>query len=174
MNLNETKFQRRYRRLQTRNSIPLTTTHIPHFQTIIGFDIIHNGKYYMQLTHSSVGYCIFHLQYTHLAFDLLTNNIRDLPVEINRAISEYLPSYIILDMRMDYNEHYPFCPPIWSLMNYDDRLASSLKNSEEYYKYIISNHNQSNQISWTPAIDIDKDILALMIRINHFDSLFLD
>jgi hypothetical protein len=102
----------------------------------------------------------------------VANNIRELPPERNRAISEYLPSYITLTVRIDYTNTYPFTIPKWSLISCNDRLASSLKNAENYYKYMVDIHNNAYMHNWSPAINIDKDILQFMIRINHFDSLF--
>jgi hypothetical protein len=88
-------------------------------------------------------------------------------------ISEYLPSYITLQIRLDYTDNYPFDAPKWSLISCDDRLASSLKNAEEYYRYLIDNHNNLYCQGWSPAIAIDKDILMFIVRINHFTHLFL-
>ncbi len=168
-------FQRRFDRLKHRNYIPINTVSIGNFQDIIGFDNIPGGTYSITVTNYNT-YCAISIHYTHTqkAFDLVANNIRELPSEINDLIAEYLPSYITLELRMDYTPTYPFDNPRWSLLSVDDRLASSLKNAKEYYKYIINTHNTTyHQHNWSPATDIDKDILQFMIRINHFDSLFL-
>lgn len=167
-------FHRRFDRLKRRNDIPLTASYIDNFQHIIGFNNIPGGTYSIKVTNCNT-YCDITIHYTHTqtTFDLVSNNIRELPPEINRAIAEYLPSYIILSLRMDYTTSYPFDIPKWSLVSCDDRLASSLKNAETYYKDIVDIHNNTyQQHNWSPAIDIDKDILQFMIRINHFDSLF--
>ena len=167
-------FRRRFDRLKTRNNIPENTVSICNFQDIIGFDNIPGGNYSITVTNYNA-YCDISIHYTHTqtAFDLVENNIRELPPEINGLIAEYLPSYITLELRMYYTNTYPFDIPEWSLVYCDDRLASSLKNAKEYYRYIIHNHNSIYQNhNWSPATDIDKDILQFMIRINHFDSLF--
>jgi restriction endonuclease S subunit len=167
-------FQRRFDRLKTRNNIPLTASYIDNFQNIIGFDNIPSGNYSITVSNHNT-YCDISIHYTHTqtAFDLVAHNIRELPPEINGLVSEYLPSYITLELRIDYTSAYPFDIPKWSIVSCNDRLASSLKNAEEYYKYIIYTHNSIyQQHNWTPTIDIDKDILQFMIRINHFDSLF--
>jgi len=167
-------FQRRFNRLKHRNYIPEHTVSICNFQTIIGFDNIPGGNYSITVTNYDT-YCSISIHYTHTqtAFDLVANNIRELPPDINQLISEYLPSYITLELRMDYTPTYPFDIPLWSLISVDDRLASSLKNAKEYYRYIIHTHNTTyQQHNWSPATDIDKDILQFMVRINHFNSLF--
>jgi hypothetical protein len=167
-------FQRRFNRLKIRNNVPVNTASIRNFQDIIGFDTIPGGTYSITVTNYNT-YCIIAIHYTHTqtAFDLVAHNIRELPPEINGLIAEYLPSYITLNIRMDYTNTYPFDLPKWSLVSCDDRLASSLKNAEEYYKYIIDTHNSIYRShNWSPAIDIDKDILQFMIRINHFEGLF--
>jgi len=167
-------FQRRFDRLKTRNDIPENTVSICNFQNIIGFDDIPGGIYSITVTNYNT-YCAISIHYTHTqtAFDLVAHNIIELPPEINGLISEYLPSYITLELRMDYTPTYPFDNPRWSLVSCDDRLASSLKNAKEYYRYIIHTHNTTyHQDNWSPATNIDKDILQFMVRINHFDSLF--
>jgi hypothetical protein len=167
-------FQRRFDRLKKRNNISEHSISIPNFQNIIGFDNIPGGEYSITVTNHNM-YCIIDIHYTHTQphFNLVQNNIRELPPEINRAIAEYLPSYITLSLRIDYTNTYPFDIPRWSMISADDRLASSLKNAEEYYNYIITTHNTTyHHHNWSPATDIDKDILQFMIRINHFDSLF--
>ena len=68
---------------------------------------------------------------------------------------------------------YPFSPPVWWLVACDDRLISSLPNAEEYYQYIITNHNNTNNTSWSPAIELSSDILQFITRIHHFDRVFL-
>ena len=167
-------FHRRFYRLKQRNDIPVNTVSIHNFQDIIGLTNIPGGTYSITVTNYNT-YCIIAIHYTHIqtAFDLVAHNIRELPPEINGLIAEYLPSYITLELRIDYTNTYPFDIPQWSLVSCNDRLASSLKNAEEYYTYIINTHNSMHRSdNWSPAIDIDKDILQFMIRINHFDSLF--
>jgi len=117
---------------------------------------------------------MLNIHYTHnTGFDLNTYNIIALPPDINSYIAEYLPSYLTLSIQIDYPLPYPFSPPIWGLVYCDDRLASSLENAEEYYSHIVDNHNSANNSSWSPAIEISSDILQFIVRIHHFDSLFL-
>ena len=179
-------FNKRFQRLKTRNITPSNTISpnvfcnrskivISNIQNIIGLSDVPGGTYCISAANHET-YCIIFIHYIHTQndFDLVANNIRELPPEINRMISEYLPSYITLQIRLDYTDNYPFDAPKWSLISCDDRLASSLKNAEEYYRYIIENHNSFyTEERWSPAIDIDRDILMFIVRINHFAHLFL-
>jgi|LauGreDrversion4_1035100.scaffolds.fasta_scaffold00272_6 hypothetical protein len=167
-------FHRRFTALKKTNKIPETQITIHDFQRIIGLNNIKGGEYSIGLT-AYPDHCRVHIHYINKInmFDLITNNIADLPMEINHMINEYLPSYITLELRLDWTPDYPFTPPKWSMVHCNDYLASSLKNAEEYYNYIVSNHNKANKNEWSPAITIDSDILAFMVRIHHFDSLFL-
>ena len=167
-------FQRRWNALKIANNVPETDPTLYNLQTVIGMDNIPNGEYSIDLT-SYDTYCILHVHYTNTrnTFDLLRNNILELPPEINSMISAYLPSYLILNIRIDFPPNYPFDSPIWSLIDCADHLVSSLQHAEEYYKYIINTHNTSNILNWSPAVKIDNDILVFMVRCNHFDSLFI-
>jgi len=178
-------FHKRFNRLTKREGIMANTssTHnlrngsavsIRNIQHIIGLSDVPGGTYCISVANHNT-YCIIFIHYVHTLnhFDLVANNIRGLPPEINRMISEYLPSYITLQIRLDYTDNYPFDAPKWSLISCDDRLASSLKNAEEYYRYLIDNHNSVYSQCWSPAIDIDRDILMFIVRINHFAHLFL-
>lgn len=175
-------FHKRFHRLRKRTVTQSPTnilssgshSFIHNIQNIIGLSDVPGGSYCIYVTNHNT-YCIIFIHYTHTLndFDLVANNIRGLPPEINRMISEYLPSYITLQIRLDYTDNYPFDAPKWSLISCDDRLASSLKNAEEYYKYLIDNHNSVYSQCWSPAIDIDRDILMFIVRINHFAHLFL-
>ena len=178
-------FYKRFNRLTKRQGIMANTssTHnlrngdavsIRNIQNIIGLSDVPGGTYCISVTNHNT-YCIIFIHYVHTIndFDLVANNIRGLPPEINRMISEYLPSYITLQIRLDYTDNYPFDAPTWLLISCDDRLASSLKNAEEYYRYLIDNHNSVYSQCWSPAIDIDRDILMFIVRINHFAHLFL-
>lgn len=169
-----TILQQRFERWKTRCNIPANEPSINNFQNIIGLTNIIGGNYDICVS-NHFGYLIICIRYTHTqhSFDLVNNNIRELSPEINHAISEYLPSCITLNIRIDYPNNYPFDEPKWSLVSCDDRLFSSLKNAEEYYKYIINIHNKMNKSNWSPSTNIDADLLVFIVRINHFDCLFI-
>jgi hypothetical protein len=44
-----------------------------------------------------------------------------------------------------------------------------VKNSKEYYEYIVEEHNNTIIRSWSPAITFDKDILYFASKLNYFD-----
>ena len=122
-----TIFQQRFDRCKARCNIPATLSAIPNFQNIIGLANITGGKYDICVTNNTT-YLTISICYTHTLrdFDLVANNIQELSPEINRLIFEYLPSYINLNIRMDYPNNYPFDSPQWSLVSCDDKLASSI------------------------------------------------
>lgn len=163
----------RIRSLQKRTNSVVDGAHLGNIQKLIGLSDISGGIYYISATNCET-YCslIIHYNHTQNYFDLMKYRIKQLPHEINALISHYLPSTIMLHIHIHFTNGYPFDPPRWSLISCDDRLASSLKNAKEYYEYIIQNHNDSNLYNWSPATNIDSDILTFMLRIHPFDNLF--
>ena len=101
---------------------------------------------------------------------LYYNKITYLPKEINKIIASYIPSYIEINTIIHYLEHYPFNPPTWNLTSVIDKSSSSI-NLQEYYQYIVNCHNHQYQLSWSPAIWIEHDILNFIERINHFEQI---
>ena len=97
-------------------------------------------------------------------------NILAFPVEINDIIASYCDEFINLTMQISHPQDYPFVPPIWSLINVQDNV-NSLLNIPEYYEYKIETHNSQYRDYWSPATDIEKDILDFIQKINHFDYL---
>lgn len=105
--------------------------------------------------------------YIHDGFNLKTQNIRELPSEINNIIHSYLVSYIEINTNIFYGDGYPFSPPQWNLTSVVNK-SSSIINLHEYYEYIVNCHNNQYTINWSPAIIIEKDILFFITRINFF------
>jgi len=168
-------FNRRFHRLLQQYDLPEHTQTITAVHSLIGLDSLTTapGSYSISLTKHDA-FCMLYIHYIHdPGFDLNTYNIIALPPDINSYIAEYLPSYITLSIQIDYPSHYPFSPPVWGLVSCEDRLASSLPNAEEYYRYMVANHNSTNKTSWSPAIEMLSDILQFITHIHHFDSLFL-
>jgi len=95
----------------------------------------------------------------------------NLPQEISRIISEYVPTVIKIRVEIAFPNNYPFKQSIYSFMNVEHNLSNSPVNLEEYYKYVVDNHNAQYRHYWSPAIEIDKDILDFVRKINHFDYL---
>ena len=110
------------------------------------------------------------IKFLHKPFDLKDTYFLELPMEINRLISSYIPSYIEINTRIHFCDEYPFRPPKWSLTSVVDK-SSSYINLQEYYEYIVNCHNNQYQRSWSPAIWIETDILCFVLKINHFEHI---
>jgi hypothetical protein len=97
-------------------------------------------------------------------------DIQNLPKEINDIISSYASEFINIKFKILHYDDYPFHPPEWSLSSvfYNTKL---LLNLNDYYNYIVKNHNDKYKNDWSPAINIEKDILEFIQKINHFDTL---
>ena len=110
------------------------------------------------------------IKFVHEPFTLKDTYFRGLPLEINRLISSYIPSYIEINTHIHFCNEYPFRPPKWSLLSVIDKSSSCI-NLQEYYEYIINCHNNQYRNSWSPAIWIESDILCFIARINHFEQI---
>ena len=97
----------------------------------------------------------------------------DLPEEISRYISDYLYVCINIPLEILFPLSYPFTPPLWSLIKVEHNLYNPPINLEDYYKYIVDNHNSPySDDRWSPAIEIEVDILDFICKVNHFEYLF--
>jgi hypothetical protein len=97
-------------------------------------------------------------------------DIKSFPKEINDIISSYASEFINISFKILHFDDYPFHPPEWSL----SKILCNIKtpfNIKDYYNYIINNHNNTYKKDWSPAINIEKDILEFIQKINHFDML---
>jgi hypothetical protein len=74
---------------------------------------------------------------------------------------------------MTIDNDYPFCPPSWSLYSIEYKCSVRL-NMLEYYNYLIQSHNNESQrnLIHLPAIKLEKEILRLIVKLNHFHYLF--
>ena len=93
------------------------------------------------------------------------------PNEINDLVHSYLNEYIDIEAKILYPLDYPFQPPIWSLTknisNFDFKnLLYSI------CEYAITCHNNQHTRDWSPATDIEKDILDFIRKINTFEYIF--
>ena len=95
----------------------------------------------------------------------------ELPREINNIISEYTPVFISINLEITFPIDYPMNNPIFSFVNIQNNLSNPPINLEEYYKYIITNHNEQYKKYWSPAISIPVHILDFIQKINHFEYL---
>ena len=97
----------------------------------------------------------------------------DLPDDINREIYSFLyPNYIHVTYEISFDNGYPFVAPIWELYSIDYRCTIDEIYIPGYYNYLIENHNHQNNLDWSAAIVLEKDILELILKLNHFEYLF--
>jgi len=94
-----------------------------------------------------------------------------LPTDISCVISEYLTKFIYICVEITFPPDYPFNQPQYKLL-YTKHNLSHYINIENYYKCIVINHNLQYTRDWSPAIEIVKDILDFIQKINHFEYLF--
>jgi hypothetical protein len=94
-----------------------------------------------------------------------------LPKELNHNISEYLDEFIFFRVEINYPTDYPFSPPVYNLLNILHNISIDSINLDEYYQYIIDNHNSQYKRDWSPAITVETDILDFIQKINSFEYL---
>lgn len=93
------------------------------------------------------------------------------PDEINDLIYSYLNEYIDVEFKILYPLDYPFQPPIWSLTkNASNFVFKDLLNN--IVEFAITCHNNQHNRDWSPATDIEKDILGFIVKINTFEYIF--
>lgn len=163
-------FDKRFDRLHKNgnNDINKDENHIENFERIIGLDVCKTGTFHIDVIKHKDFILDVLFKYEVKSFDLKKNPIRGLPREINFLISEYVPSFIKMNFKINYQTDFPFHPPQWSLISCDDRLTC-LQNAKEYYEDKTQLHNDTNNRSWSPAITTDKDILYFISKINYFE-----
>lgn len=150
------------------------------------------GKYYC-LQQPNIGYykinhtfslvddlvdtSVIHIKYLSvdeesiIKYLLIMTNYIGLPIELNPIISNYIlkKKYLNLKVRITYPETYPFNPPHWNLINVKSNIFI-VNNLNEYFQYLIDNHNQqfNNRCNWSAILHIDKNILNFLVMINRF------
>jgi hypothetical protein len=109
-----------------------------------------------------------------LDIQVVKNHYHDfnyLPSDISNIISEYLQEYIYICVEITFPSDYPFKPPMYTLLSTKYNIVKFPISIDRYYATIVDNHNLQYKREWTPAMDIDKDILYFICRINHFEYL---
>ena len=89
------------------------------------------------------------------------------PLCLSNYINSFLGDYIKLGVKIRFPLDYPFNQPVWSLYSVHHNLVCQL-DIKNYYQYQIDNHNMMYKRVWSPAIDIDKDILEFTQKNNFF------
>lgn len=106
-------------------------------------------------------------------------NIANLPIEICDKIFSFSSHVLQLKVQLTFTDTYPFEAPLWTLVEVNDAVPqTNLPYPEyklsDYYENVIYRHNKINRTpgNWSPAIDIEKDILDFIRKINHFPEMF--
>ena len=106
-------------------------------------------------------------------------NIANFPVEICDNIFSFSCQVLELKVQITFTDTYPFEPPVWTLTEVNDAIPkANLPYPEyklyDYYENIIFRHNKLNRTpgNWSPAIDIEKDVLDFIRKIHHFPEMF--
>ena len=109
---------------------------------------------------------LIHYVYKYSGFYFL-----NLPPEINDYIDQFLYENLYLEFSIFIPDEYPFDPPIWILSKLD--ISESKYDSFlSYYLFKLKYHNKQLKISWSSAIQFDKDILYFLSTINNFKDMF--
>lgn len=113
---------------------------------------------------------IVNMEFSSIRFLEEAENIKSiyigLPMEINQIIAKFVPSNIFFDYKieLDYPNSYPFNPPIWYLKDIKSNMFHIF--GQEYFHYLIEDHNEANKHSWAPSARLDKDVLSFYTRLN--------
>ena len=80
----------------------------------------------------------------------------DLPSELRVYINSFLYEFKIITYKMIIPDDYPFKPTVWSLELLHTNVPSKQDELAVYYQ------NHRYQISWSPVISFEKDILNMI------------
>jgi hypothetical protein len=80
-----------------------------------------------------------------------------LPNELSMRICNFLYSKKVIEYRVEYPQDYPFNPPKWTLLTILTPLA---------YKNATRILNHQYDLSWSPAISVEIDILNMISTIQ--------
>lgn len=106
-------------------------------------------------------------------------NIANFPVEICDKIFAFSCYAIELQFQITFMNTYPFEAPFWTLVEVKNTIPKAnlpypTYKLSDYYQHVVSMHNKlyQNPKNWSPAIDIEKDVLDFIRKINHFPEMF--
>jgi hypothetical protein len=95
----------------------------------------------------------------------ISYDLTDLPNDMSNVIMSYLNSNMFIKLQITFPEAYPFEPPSWRLISVENGLNQSV-NLDAYFQDIVNIQNCQNSSNWSPAIDIEKEILGFIIKIE--------
>jgi len=99
-----------------------------------------------------------------------------LPKKINKHIYNFVvpTKYIIIQIEIvsKGDDDFVWKAPKFSLIKLENNIdQTSDKQIHTFLEYKIDLHNKITRENWHPAISIDKNILDLFTKINHFEEL---
>jgi hypothetical protein len=98
-------------------------------------------------------------------------NFKNVPNEINDIIYSYLNDYIDIQVKIDYKIDYPFDYPVWTLLHFSSNINSQW-DLYDIFSFFLNCHNNQHIRDWSPATDIEKDILDFIRKINIFEFIY--
>jgi hypothetical protein len=87
-----------------------------------------------------------------------------LPDDILRLINTYIDIHVLIIFDVVYGTDYPFYAPKWEI-----HKINAPPNISKQVEQITFNHNRQYQISWSPSISIEKDILYIIERLMKIE-----
>ena len=139
------------------------------------FQNISLEKYFGIVNKNKLVFNIFHHENEILLFikfraPYKCYDIVELPIDISRLIASYNEHFINIQIKISFPHDYPFTEPTWILLDVEDNIVSTI-NLFEYFTYMVDNHNNQykRDFNWSPIIEVEKDVLEFIQKINHFD-----
>jgi ubiquitin-protein ligase len=109
----------------------------------------HTRRIYLEKTNENSLEYMLTIESYKREFDLLQNNIFDLPKDINIYINSYLQCDHKIQYAIELPPNYPFQKPEWTLIEYK---VNDIKKDAEYTIFC-------SRFDWSPALSLDKEIL---------------
>lgn len=95
--------------------------------------------------------------------------LRFLLDEIKKYIDNYILHFISCNFDIQYHKDYPFKAPKWHLESYSNCLYKKQHIENNLIKIIkLFNCVDHSPAVWSPATNIDKDILSFMVAFQKF------
>jgi len=105
------------------------------------------------------------LFFTISYLEKFSHDLIDLPNEMSNVIMSFLNSNMVAKFQITFPESYPFDPPFWTLVNVENELNKSF-DLDVYFQTIVNLQNCQNYAHWSPAIDVEKEILGFITKME--------
>jgi hypothetical protein len=118
----------------------------------------HIRKISLERDGDSLCQCVLTIESRKRDYDLLKNNIIELPRDMNNEIYDYLYSHHKIKYTITLPPEYPFVESVWNLIEYQEN--GKKRPTEELMLFCNGN--------WSPAMSIDKEILTFISTLEWF------